>query len=425
MWEQEITPENIGRSVITFLHKKGATSSFKNYRTLSVGCNLCKVYLKFLENRLRLMTERCGLLGECQNGFRKGRRCQDNLLIMDTLIALAKSSGKEMYVAMLDITKAYDRVCRETLWAKFRMMNMPEKYVRIFTECYKKPMGFVRFQGMETDWIGMPIGLKQGCVLSPLLFALFLADLLLNVQALGHGPQLGPTTDEEGNERDLAVSVALIGFADDLLGCGTLDQVQITLGMIGDYAAKNGLEFSPEKSVIIPFRRTYNKKKQKHVWTMGSLREKDGTDTPIILKEVDESKYLGVIARWNHPIYASQMDALTQKACSLLWCTLASVRGTTHPVWFGGSIWNIYARPAILYSLDIIEMSESSLIVLETIQRRLMRSLLRLPWFVNSMVLYAETGIRPLRYDMMQAMLNYWCRTMQLSSKNLAKKKPC
>ena len=80
MWEEEDVPEEAGLSLVTMLYKKGYRCFLSNYRTLAVGCNLCKVYLKIIEARLRKAKEKSGLLGEFQSGFRKGRRCQDNLM---------------------------------------------------------------------------------------------------------------------------------------------------------------------------------------------------------------------------------------------------------------------------------------------------------------------------------------------------------
>ena len=47
MYETETTPEEIGQSIITLLHKKGDKSNFKNYRTLAVGCNFSFIYRFF------------------------------------------------------------------------------------------------------------------------------------------------------------------------------------------------------------------------------------------------------------------------------------------------------------------------------------------------------------------------------------------
>ena len=76
-----------------------------------------------------------------------------------------------LYVALLDITKAYDRMDRSILWQKMRRYGFSEKFVKVLEETYRRPLGFIEFQGAETGPREMPVGLKQGCVLSPILFA--------------------------------------------------------------------------------------------------------------------------------------------------------------------------------------------------------------------------------------------------------------
>ena len=70
-------------------------------------------------------------------GFRAGRRCQDNLVILDQVMRRAKTKGEKMFLAMLDITKAYDRVNRKQLWVKMRLLKYPEKLIRILEDSYR------------------------------------------------------------------------------------------------------------------------------------------------------------------------------------------------------------------------------------------------------------------------------------------------
>ena len=185
MWSEEETPDDIGCDKITLLHKKGANSDLQNYRTLAVGCNILKVYLKLLERHLTTCVERSGLLGDMQNGFRKGRRCQHNLLVLDHIIQRAKRTGGRLYLALLDITKAYDRMDRDILWKKMSLYGFPAKFIWVLNGTYRNPVGILEFQGASTGRLAMPVGLKQGCVLSPILFALYIADLCVELQTLG------------------------------------------------------------------------------------------------------------------------------------------------------------------------------------------------------------------------------------------------
>ncbi len=64
-------------------------------------------------NRIQEAVEESGILGEIQNGFRAGRRATDNLLVLETILRKTKREKKKNFMALLDITKAYDRVDRD------------------------------------------------------------------------------------------------------------------------------------------------------------------------------------------------------------------------------------------------------------------------------------------------------------------------
>lgn len=79
---------------VTLLPKQGKNlRTLAGYRTLSVGCNLSKLYLRILEQRLLKIPERCGILGEFQNGFRPGRRGADNHFTLYTINKIVKKKA--------------------------------------------------------------------------------------------------------------------------------------------------------------------------------------------------------------------------------------------------------------------------------------------------------------------------------------------
>ena len=86
-----------------------------------------------------------------------------------------------------------------------------------------------------------------------------------------------------------------------------------------------------------------------------------------------------------------------------MWATRVLASNTPHPHWFGGVLWKIYGSPSFSYGLDVVNMSNANIMALEKIQKELCRSLLKMPQWCNATVLYGETGIRPVRYNVIQA----------------------
>ncbi|MCP4976533.1 MAG: hypothetical protein GY931_10265, partial [Maribacter sp.] len=143
IWEEEVFPEQNDVLRTTFLHKKGSTDTLDNYRTLTIGCNICKIYNRILTNRIQGASEESDILGEIQNGFRPGRRATDNLLVLETVIRKSKRNKLNNFIALLDITKAYDRVDREILWHVMKQMGFPTRLINNIQQTYHKPCSVV------------------------------------------------------------------------------------------------------------------------------------------------------------------------------------------------------------------------------------------------------------------------------------------
>ena len=74
----------------------------------------------------------------------------------------------------IDFRKAFDSIWRKGLWNVMRHLGYPEKIVKILENAYKNTFSAVRVDGDISDWFETIVGVLQGCVLSPLLFSIFL-----------------------------------------------------------------------------------------------------------------------------------------------------------------------------------------------------------------------------------------------------------
>ena len=78
------------------------------------------------ETQIDKWTEDSGMLGEIQGGFRRGRRTEDNLFMLEGLIEMVKGRKEEIFGAFLDMEKAYDRVNRKKLFEVMRCYGVHE-----------------------------------------------------------------------------------------------------------------------------------------------------------------------------------------------------------------------------------------------------------------------------------------------------------
>lgn len=165
-------------------------SNIQNYRPLTVLTCMLGVYTKVLNKRLIEVVERHRLLGEVQNGFRKDRSGADSGFVLNTVLWKSMAKKRKVHVSFLDLTKAYDSVCRETLWRRLARMGFGGEFLRTLQSMYQSDYVTCQANGVTTRPVYLGRGLRQGCSLSPLLFALYVADMGHELSCTDYGVKL-------------------------------------------------------------------------------------------------------------------------------------------------------------------------------------------------------------------------------------------
>ena len=148
-----------------------------HYRPISLQVTLAKIFAAVLERRLADFLETVNGICPSQFGFIRGRQGADAVFILSTLIEKAKADRKDLYVAFIDFSKAYDSVDRTSMQAKLLLEGVRGRVYTVLQSMYEHMRSVVSQGGSISRSFEHSIGLRQGCVLSPLLFALFIADL--------------------------------------------------------------------------------------------------------------------------------------------------------------------------------------------------------------------------------------------------------
>ena len=82
----------------------------KNYRPVAIINLMCKLFMMVVRERINEWVEKSWMLGAIQGGFRKGQRTEDTLFMLERMIKMAKVRKECLFVAFIDMEKAYDRV---------------------------------------------------------------------------------------------------------------------------------------------------------------------------------------------------------------------------------------------------------------------------------------------------------------------------
>jgi len=169
-------PPDWALGAITPVHKKGDTSDPNNYRGITVGHVLGKLYALVINARLTAWVEGRGLRAQGQGGFRQGRGTVDNCFILRALAERARSRGVKLFCCAVDLEKAFDSLDRPLLWDALRRVGIGGTMLLAIRAMYADVPVCVRTAEGLSGCFQSVLGVKQGCPLSPLLFGIFLDD---------------------------------------------------------------------------------------------------------------------------------------------------------------------------------------------------------------------------------------------------------
>jgi len=122
-------PEALSTRVVHTLFKRGDASKFDNYRGITLGPILAKLFAMILDKSLSKWAEQHGLRAKGQAGFRKDYRTSDQLFILRTLIEHSKAKKKPLYCCFVDLKKAFDTMPRKVLWQVLASLGVKGRFL--------------------------------------------------------------------------------------------------------------------------------------------------------------------------------------------------------------------------------------------------------------------------------------------------------
>ena len=148
-------------------------------RGISLVAHAGKILLMIIACRLSKYCERVGILPEEQSGFRPNPSTTDMMFVIRRLQELARKKRVPLYVCFIDLTKAYDSVDRTLLWTVLARFGVPQNMISAIRQFHDGMRACVRLDDRVCSrWFAVEQGLRQGCVLAPLLFNIFFAAVI-------------------------------------------------------------------------------------------------------------------------------------------------------------------------------------------------------------------------------------------------------
>ena len=177
--EKFIIPNSWAFGLITLIHKKGDRMDLDNYRGICVSSALLKILCTLLNNRIQNLCTEYGLISKNQIGFQKNCRTSDHILTLKTLVKKYVTVGeKKLYTCFVDFEKAFDSVWHKGLFNKLQNYGIHGNVLKLIFSLYSKTQCAVKNKDRITEFFPYRNGVRQGCPLSPLLFNLYINDLI-------------------------------------------------------------------------------------------------------------------------------------------------------------------------------------------------------------------------------------------------------
>ena len=268
IWSSETFPEDWSDALLLPFYKKGDKSLCSNYRGISLIDVAAKIFAVVLLRRFRQQREL--RTRPNQAGFRSGKGCIDQIFCIRRILEHRWCYQQPTVVCFIDFAAAFDSVDRFSLWQIMKADGVPEKLIRLLRAYYLNTKARVRVYGETSHHFTVRTGVRQGCVLSPILFNFLIDWVLSNALSESQGVEITPN-----------YAVTDLDYADDIAVFATdFQKMQLLVCSIAKYAESVGLKINPRKTQVM----------------CANIREEDKLTIFIDglpLEEVNHFKYLG------------------------------------------------------------------------------------------------------------------------------------
>uniref|UniRef100_A0A3Q2ZXK0 Reverse transcriptase domain-containing protein n=1 Tax=Kryptolebias marmoratus TaxID=37003 RepID=A0A3Q2ZXK0_KRYMA len=198
-------PLSCRRAVIALLPKKGNLQDIKNWRPVSLLCTDYKILSKALAARLGKAMEQ--VIHRDQTYCVPGRSMVDNVYLIRDVLEVSGSLGLRTGLISLDQEKAFDRVEHGFLWKTMGGFGFSEGLIAKIQVLYSGVESLLKINGSLCAPFRVCRGVRQGCALSGMLYALSLEPLLQKLRSSIRGLVLPGFSN----------NIVLSAYADDVV----------------------------------------------------------------------------------------------------------------------------------------------------------------------------------------------------------------
>ncbi len=320
-------PTGFKEAMIVVIFKKGSMLDCSNYRPISLLSHVYKLFITVIS--LRVKHDLYNFLPSSQAAYQPGRGTIEQIWCMEQIIEKSLEFNNPTYITFIDFTKAFDSVHLTCLWSRLHKTNINERYITLLKETYDKSTAIVKTDIGKTRRINILKGVKQGDVLSAILFCIVIAAIQQQVEEeCNSGISMGGHL------------ISNLSYADDIaVVSNSVDGLQKYLDALSYHSSQVGLHINVAKTKC-----------------MSITKEPQQLQLKIYGKEIEEVSdfvYLGhKLSRINDGSVA------VQHRISLGWAAFQNnkilLTSNRIPPKVKGKIYKTYILPVVLYGLDCV-----------------------------------------------------------------------
>ena len=348
-------------------------SMMDNFRGISLLPIISKIFEKILlpklEHDLHIQHFNTDCyIDELQGATHKHCSSLDTAFLLQESLAWLKNNNQCIYLALLDVRKAFDTVWQAGLLVKLHRAGCNLPLWGIIQQYYTDYRSAVLICGGRSDWFTVNRGVHQGAPFSMLLYVIFNNDLLKGIKSLQCGARVGN------------IDISCPTFADDICLVATHN---LLLQSMLDYAHMHSItwqyEFNAKKSVAMAI----NCPVKPESFLLGN-------DTIAVVSYAD---HLGVPLSHDAALIKKKVESRISRGRRSLFAAngLGSVNTPASPSILAKVYWTI-SVPQITYGLEIVPLSNSLMDKLETAHIKAAKIIQGLPPQTSNIVPLATLG---------------------------------
>ena len=219
----EHIPKDWLHSIFVAIPKKKNANECQHFRTIALITHGMKILTRVLFNRIaENLTNK---IDPSQYGFRRGMGTLEAVACMKAILASRINMKKKTYLCFIDFTKAFDRVDHTLLLNILHERGVPEREIELLTEIYSNQEGHMKDDDAKQYPIRIGRGVRQGCVLSPILYNTYADHAFKNIS-----PEIGIEDANGRKQNRITYADDTVLIADNLKDLQTLTQEMVRLG---------------------------------------------------------------------------------------------------------------------------------------------------------------------------------------------------